>query len=94
MKDPSGKEPSELAAIGLRPGDRVRFQRKAGGRWHEASVVNREKDGSVGVRDRKGASRALPIERLEVRTVGPRGAGTWEPLTERAARTEQMELRW
>jgi hypothetical protein len=94
MKGPTNKDPSELAAIGLRPGDRVRFHRKAGGRWHEATVVNREKDGSVGVRDRKGASRALPIERLEVRTVGPRGAATWEPLSERASRTEQMELGW
>jgi hypothetical protein len=83
-----------LDAIGLRPGDRVRFQRKAGGRWHEASVEKREKDGSIAVRDRKGASRSLPMERLEVRTVGPRGAAAWEPVTERAARTEQLELRW
>ena len=85
---------SALAAIGLQPGDRVRFRRKDGGRWQEARVVTREKDGSVGVRDRKGASRALPMERLEVKTLGPRGAHTWEPLAERAARTEQLEIKW
>lgn len=81
-----------LAALGLRPGDRVRFRRRDGGRWHEGSVERVERDGSVGLRDAKGAARALPIERLEVRTTGPRGAITWEPLTERAARTEQMRL--
>lgn len=83
---------SALQAIGLRRGERVRFRRKEGGRWHEATVVAVERDGSIGVRDQKGASRALPMERLEVRTTGPRGAGTWEPLFERAARTEQLSL--
>ena len=81
-----------LAALGLRPGDRVRFRRRDGGRWHEGSVERVERDGSIGLRDAKGAARALPIERLEVRTTGPRGATTWEPLPERAARTEQMRL--
>ena len=85
---------SALEAIGLRPVDRVRFRRKDGGRWQEASVVNREKDGSIGVRDHKGASRALPMERLEVKALGPRGARTWEPVVERAARTEQLEIKW
>jgi hypothetical protein len=88
------KDTSALDAIGLQPGDRVRFRRKEGGRWQEASVVNREKDGSIGVRDQKGASRALPMERLEVKALGPRGARTWEPVTERAARTEQLEIKW
>jgi hypothetical protein len=85
---------SALEAIGLQPGDRVRFRRKDGGRWQEARVVNREKDGSIGVRDQKGASRALPMDRLEVKAVGPRGARTWEPVAERAARTEQMGFKW
>lgn len=81
-----------LAALGLRAGDRVRWQRRAGGRWHEGRVERVEADGSIGVRDANGASRALPVERLEVRGAGPRGASMWEPLVERAARTEQMEL--
>jgi hypothetical protein len=70
----------------------VRFRRRDGERWHEAKVERREKDGSIGVRDAKGAARAIPLDRLEVRSKGPRGAVTWEPGLERAARLEQMEL--
>jgi hypothetical protein len=81
-----------LEAVGLKVGDRVRFRRREGEHWHEARVERREKDGSIGVRDGKGASRAIPLERLEIRGRGPRGAVTWEPALERAARTEQMEL--
>ncbi len=83
---------SRLAAVGLRPGDRVRFRRREGGRWHEGVVVQLERDGSVGLHDDKGASRAIPLDRLEVRTTGPRGAVAWEPGDERAARTEQLRL--
>ena len=81
-----------LAAVGLRPGDRVRFRRSDGGRWHEGAVERIERDGSVGLRDTKGAARSILLTRLEVRTTGPRGAVTWEPGDERAARTEQMRL--
>jgi len=81
-----------IEALGLRTGDRVRFRRRDGGRWHEGTVTGRERDGSVGLRDERGAARALPVERLQVRTAGPRGAAVWEPVAERAARTEQMEL--
>lgn len=83
---------SGLAALGLRRGDRVRFRRREGGRWHEATVERLERDGSLGLRDGRGAARSIPLERLEVRTTGPRGATTWEPGPERAARTEQMRL--
>jgi len=83
---------TDLAALGLRAGDRVRWQRRAGGRWQEGRVERVEADGSIGVRDEKGASRALPVDRLEVRGSGPRGASMWEPLAVRAGRTEQMGL--
>jgi hypothetical protein len=82
----------QLAALGLSAGERVRWRNRAGGRWREGTVVERERDGSVSVRDGKGASRALRVDRLEVRTRGPRGARTWEPLTRRANRTEQLPL--
>jgi hypothetical protein len=55
-------------------------------------VVRRERDGSVGLRDAKGAARAITIEHLQVRTTGPRGGTVWESLAERAARTEQLGL--
>jgi hypothetical protein len=82
----------ELAALGLSAGERVRWRKRPGGRWREGTVVERERDGSVSVRDRNGASRALRVNRLEVRTRGPRGARTWEPLTARVERTEQLPL--
>ena len=81
-----------LETLGLHPGEQVRFRRKAEGRWHTGVATRREKDGSLGVRDTKGAARAIPVELVEVRTRGPRGALSWEPLTERAARTEQLKL--
>jgi hypothetical protein len=91
--DPVATPPRpELAALGLSAGERVRWRNRPGGRWREGTVVERERDGSVGVRDDKGASRALRVDRLEVRTRGPRGARTWEPLTTRVRRTEQLPL--
>jgi hypothetical protein len=84
--------PSTLTELGLRVGDAVRFRRHDGERWREATVVNREKDGSVGVRDDKGAARAIPVGRLEVRGTGPRGGTVWTPVAERAGRTEQLGL--
>jgi hypothetical protein len=83
---------SALLAVGLRPGDRVRFRQREGGAWKEAKVERRERDGSVGVRDERGAARALPVDRLQVRTTGRRGGVIWEPVAERAQRDEQLGL--
>lgn len=83
---------SALLAVGLRPGDRVRFRRREGGAWKEATVERRERDGSIGVRDERGAARAIAIERLQVRTTGKRGGVLWEPLSDRAERDEQLGL--
>lgn len=81
-----------LEELGLRAGEPVRWRPRDGARWAEGKVSAVERDGSIGVTDRQGRARALPIDRLEVRASGPRGARTWEPLAERVARTEQMEL--
>jgi hypothetical protein len=78
-----------LESLGLAPGMTVRFRRSGGTRWRTATV---ERDGSLGLRDAKGAARAIPLAMVEVATTGPRGARTWEPALERAARTEQMKL--
>lgn len=83
---------SGLDQLGLREGDRVRWRPRPDARPVEGTVVGRERDGSVGVRDTQGRSRALPVERLDVKIVGPRGGHGWEPLAERAARTEQLGL--
>jgi hypothetical protein len=80
--------------LGLRVGDRVRFKSLGGGprQWNEAVVLGTEKDGSVAVRDTKGAWRAVRLERLEVRRSRRRGSHAWESVSERAARTEQLAL--
>ncbi|MCU1487641.1 MAG: hypothetical protein JWN67_4387 [Actinomycetia bacterium] len=83
---------TSLESLGLAPGMAVRFRRSDGNRWRNAVVERVEKDGSLGLRDGKGAARAIPIELVEVATRGPRGARTWEPAAVRAARTEQMRL--
>jgi hypothetical protein len=70
----------------------VRFRRAGGNRWRPAVVERVEKDGSLGLRDPKGAARAIPLEQVEVEAVGPRGARTWEPVLVRAGRTEQIAL--
>jgi hypothetical protein len=92
---PAGDRPAAdpcLVELGVAVGDRVRFRRHDGERWKEAVVVRRERDGSIGLRDRKGGARAIAIERVEVRDTGPRGGVVWEPLPERAARAEQLRL--
>lgn len=89
---PAALAESALLEVGLRPGDRVRFHRTDGGAWKEAKVERRERDGSIGVRDERGAARAIPVDRLQVRTAGPRGGATWEPVAERAGRSEQLGI--
>jgi hypothetical protein len=84
--------PAGLTILGLTSGEQVRFRRDGSSRWQEAHVTRRERDGSVGLTDRRGAARAIPVELIEVRCVGPRGGAGWEPLTDRASRTEQLRL--
>ncbi|HEV2809943.1 MAG TPA: hypothetical protein VGV93_06060 [Acidimicrobiales bacterium] len=87
-----GEGSAALAKLGLSAGDRVRFRRREGGRWREGVVSGMHKDGSVALHDDDGRARAISPERLELRTTGPRGAPTWEPLPEHAARPEQLRL--
>ena len=83
-----------LDQLGLRPGEPVRWRRRPGDRWQPGEVVGIERDGSLGIRDRKGAARAIPLAAVEV-TAPPRRKGAkpgWEPLLARAGRTEQLRL--
>ena len=89
---PAALAESALVEVGLRPGDQVRFRRADGKAWKEAKVERRERDGSIGVRDERGAARAIPVDRLEVRATGPRGGAAWEPVAERAGRSEQLGI--
>jgi hypothetical protein len=55
-------------------------------------VSHRERDGSIAVTDTRGLARSLAVDCLEVSCVGPRGGRTWEAVTERAIRSEQLRL--
>lgn len=89
---PANGSDEELAILGLCPGEAVRWRGGSGSRWQAGTVTRRERDGSIGVVDARGASRSLAVERLHVRCAGPRGGVAWEPLTERAGRSEQLCL--
>jgi hypothetical protein len=78
-----------LGQLSLEVGDRVRFRRAAGQRWQEALVEGRERDGSVALRDEKGASRFIRFELLEVYRVRNK-AGRWEAVAEQE--WEQLSL--
>ncbi|MHB1930979.1 MAG: hypothetical protein ACYCUG_16430 [Acidimicrobiales bacterium] len=81
-----------LAILGLRAGEGVRWRAPGHRGWRSGTVSGRERDGSVAVRDDRGAARSLPVEGIEVSVTGPRGGRRWEPLTARAARSEQLRL--
>jgi hypothetical protein len=83
---------TDLVVLGLRAGMKVRFRREPNDRWKLARVERIERDGSLGLRDEKGASLSIPVELVDVETRGPRGAWTWEPVLVRAAREEQLSL--
>ena len=82
----------ELERLALRVGEKVRFLRVDRSRWQDGVVAGVERDGSLAVRDTKGASRSVLLEHVMVRAEGARGGRHWEPLLDRAARTEQLEL--
>lgn len=71
-----------LAELGLEIGQLVRYVGTSDKRFREGVVLRRERDGSVGLRDERGRARAIPVDRIEVRVVGPRGGEQWIPLTD------------
>ncbi len=81
-----------LDALGLRAAEAVRWREAAGGGWRHGTVRGGERDGSIGVTADGGAARSLPVDRLWVVATGRRGGIRWEPLTARAARSEQLSL--
>jgi hypothetical protein len=82
----------DLAILGVGAGEAVRWRTAPRGRWRYGTVTHRERDGSVGVHDPEGGARSLPVDVVEVRRRGRGGAAGWEPLTVRAARSEQLRL--
>jgi hypothetical protein len=87
---------SALAALGLAVGEAVRFRRADRSRWQSGKVSCMERDGSIGITDTNGAARAVPLAHVQVeertRRRRPGAAPRWEPLADRAGRTEQLKL--
>jgi biotin-(acetyl-CoA carboxylase) ligase len=81
-----------LDAWGLHLGDRVRFQRADGGRWQELTITGIGSDGSITLRDSKGAARSIAPDRLEVRTSGTRRSSVWRPVADHARTAQQRSL--
>ncbi len=71
-----------LAELGLEIGQLVRYMGRTDKRFHDGVVLRRERDGSVGLRDERGRARAIAIDAIEVRQLGPRGGAQWIPLTD------------
>jgi len=88
----SGPSGPTLGVLGLSPGEEVRWRLVGSSRSRKGAVVRRERDGSVTIRDDDGGLRSVPVERIDVRREGRRGATGWEPLTTRAGRAEQLRL--
>jgi hypothetical protein len=71
-----------LAEVGLEIGQIVRYRGANDKRFHDGVVLRREGDGSVGLRDDRGRARAIGVDAIEVRVIGPRGGEQWIPLTD------------
>lgn len=71
-----------LAQVGLEIGQLVRYLGTSDKRPHDGVVLRRERDGSIGLRDDRGRARAIAVECIEVRVVGPRGGEQWVALTD------------
>lgn len=69
-----------LADFGLEPGSKVRFRRRSNEQWKPATVHRIERDGSIGLRDQKGASCAIRPDHIQIQVRGPRGGLRWEHL--------------
>ena len=81
-----------LRALGLVPGEAVRFRRADRGRWQTGHISRVERDGSITVHDSDGAARSLRPERIEVRRRGRGRSLVWRPVTEVAVTWEQLTL--
>jgi hypothetical protein len=91
----SAADTSALEAIGLRPGEGVRFRRAARARWQAGTVRRIERDGSLQVTDADGSARNIALADVWVAVRPGRGhAARWEPLAERSARAVQLTLAW
>ncbi|MCU1503840.1 MAG: hypothetical protein JWM12_3194 [Ilumatobacteraceae bacterium] len=89
---PGASSSEQLAQLGLRAGEAVRFRKIDGGRWWNGRMSSVAADGSFTIYDTDGAARSLRPERIEVRRPANRGRLTWQLLSDVAITWEQLEL--
>jgi hypothetical protein len=92
MAAPDWSAAEELAQLGLRAGEPVRFRKLDGGRWRPGRMSSVAADGSFTIYDADGAARSLRPQRIEVRRPAARGRLTWQLLSDVAITWEQLEL--
>ena len=78
----STNAPDQLDELGLQAGDAVRFSPTTRGqaRLQNGTLRGSNKDGSLTITDGKGASRAIPPDRVWRSTKTKRGRLTWVPV--------------
>lgn len=84
--------PAVLAAIGLRPGEPIRFRRVESRRWEVGRVARVEHDGSITLFDTDGGARSQRPEVLQVQRPGRRGRLVWRTVSDVAVTWEQLTI--
>lgn len=89
---PVGVPVLTLDALGVRPGEPVRFRKAEGGRWFAGKIAGHNADGSMTLYDANGAARSLFPDRIEIQRPGVRGRMVWITLADLATTSEQLML--
>jgi len=83
FKEVAAPKTPVLDSLGLEKGLDVQYRQRDGQDWSKGRLMGENKDGSLSIFDTyTGHTRAMLVENVQVRTVGPRGGVKWVPCTE------------
>jgi hypothetical protein len=94
IPQPTPVSTEALDQLGLRAGDAVRFSPNARGqaRLQNGTLRGSNKDGSLTISDGKGASRAIPPDRVWRSSKTKRGRVCWVPVMASEGEEVQLQL--